>query len=51
MSVQPTDMLGNEKVEGEQEEQPDNDVIGIFDSDEEHSDDDNEDFDAELDRE
>ena len=51
MSVQPADMLGKEKVEGEPEEQPDNDVIEIFDSEEEHSDDDNEDFDAELDRE
>ena len=51
MSVQPADVLGKEKVEGEPERQPDNNVIEIFDSEEEHSDDDNEDFDAELDRE
>ena len=51
MWINPLDMLGNENVECEPDEQPDNDVIEIFDSDEEQSDDDNLDFDAELDRE
>ena len=51
LSVQPADVIGKEKIEGEPEGQTDNDLIEIFDSDVEHSDDDNEDFDAELDRE
>ena len=50
MSVHPLHMLGKITVEGEPEEQPDNYMIEIFDSDEKHSDVDNEDFDAELNR-
>lgn len=51
MSVHTLDRSRNEKVEWEPAKQPHNDVIEIFDFDEEHSHDDNGDFDAKLDRE